>query len=43
MLLALLKWDLKNTAYGIMRNLLKIFSPILKLLLYIILLIMVLT
>ena len=43
MLLALLKWPLKNTTHGIMRTVLRIFFPILKLFLHIILLIMVLT
>ena len=40
MLLELLKWALKNTAHGVMRTLLRISSPILKLLLHITLLIM---
>ena len=39
----ILKWYLKNTAHGIMRNLLRIFSPTLKLLLHIKILMMVLT
>ena len=43
MILSLLKWSLKNTAHGIMKTLLRIFSPILSLLLLITLLFMVLT
>ena len=43
MLLALLKWDLKNTLHGIMSTLLMIFYTIIQLLLKIKILIMVLT
>ena len=43
MLLAILKWALKNTAHDIMRTRLRIFSPILKLLFHTKTLIMVLT
>ena len=43
MLLELLKWDLKNTAHVITRTLLRIFSPILKSLFHVTLLVMVLT
>ena len=43
MILALLKGSLKNTSHGIMRTLLRIFSPVLKLFLHITLLIMLLT
>ena len=42
-LLTLLKWALKNIVNGITRTLLRIFSPILKLLLHITLLFMVFT
>ena len=40
MLLAILKWALKNTSHSIMRTLVRIFSPILRLLLHITILIM---
>ena len=43
MLLALLKWDLKNTLHGITSTLLMIFYTIIQLLLKIKILIMVLT
>ena len=43
MLLALLKWDLKNTLHGIMSTLLMIFYTIIQLLLKIKILIMVIT
>ena len=43
MLLELLKWALKNTAHGVMRTLLRIFSLILELILLVTLLVIVLT
>ena len=43
MLLTLIKWYLHNISHGIMRTLIRIMLPILKLLLYITVLYMVLT